>query len=319
MSRPLVSVVIPTYNRAALLSQTLDSVSRQTFRDYEVIVIDDGSTDQTTRLIRGRPESIRYVWQKQQGAGAARNRALEQAEGHLVAFLDSDDIWLPEFLSEVTGALLAAPQAALAYSNFRTVDAHGRLLRGHRKPQYGGHVTVPLFASIFIHTSCVIARRDVILESGGFNEHLPANEDYDLWLRLSLKHPFVSLPKSLCLRRSHNGSLSRNGNIHNLISKARLLEQFYEQYGNDTIPTDLARRRLAKTYYTAGKTSARSRHFTESVDLLRRSLSHAVLAKAWPWYLLSKALRGTAADRGRITAQQETEPVPRPPRTPSVS
>jgi glycosyltransferase involved in cell wall biosynthesis len=299
MSRPLVSVIIPTYNRNGLIGLTLDSVARQTFRDYEVIIIDDGSTDGTSESVSRRPEPIRYLRQEHRGVAAARNRAMEEASAPLVAFLDSDDVWLPDFLAEVTTALTTHPEAAMAYSNFRTVDAHGQKLRGHRKAQHGGAVTAPLFSSIFIHTSCVVARRDLILEAGGFDEGMTANEDYDLWLRLSLTYPFVSLSKSLCLRRSHNGSLSRNGSVRNLITKARLLEEFYERHGNGTVPADLARNRLAKTYYTAGMASTRSRNFTDSVDLLGRSLFYLSSARAWPWYLLSVALRGTPADKGR--------------------
>jgi hypothetical protein len=233
---------------------------------------------------------------------------LPEARGPLVAFLDSDDIWLPEFLEEVTSCLQAAPEAALGYSDFRSIDATGRLLRGHRKRQHGGRVMVPLFSSIFIHTSCVVARREVLVQAGGFDNDLKANEDYELWLRLSRRYPFVSYPKALCLRRTHNGSLSRNGSVQNLIIKARLLEGFYDQHGDGTIPADVAHRRLAKTYYTAGKASARSRNFTDSVELLRRSLSYARSGRAWPWYFLGVALRGTPIDRGRGNGQLHDAP-----------
>ncbi len=299
MSRPQVSVIVPTHNRASLIGQTLDSISRQTFRDYEVIIIDDGSTDETARVVRQRPEPLHYLYQEQRGAAAARNHALAEANGSLVAFLDSDDIWLPDFLSEVAAAVQAQSDAALGYADFRTIDGQGRTLRGHRKKQHGGRVVTPLFASIFIHTSCVVARRDAILQAGGFDDRMEANEDYDLWLRLSLEHPFVSVPKPLCLRRSHKGSLSRNGNVCNLTRKAQLLEGFYDRHGNGTIPADLAHRRLAKTFYTAGKATARHRNFTESVDLLRRSMDYVPSPRALPWYWLSLALRGTPADRGR--------------------
>jgi len=298
-SQPLVSVVIPTHNRAGLLSQTLDGVDRQTFRNFEVIVVDDGGTDRTPELIGRHSATIHYIWQQQRGPAAARNRALSEAQGKLVAFLDSDDVWLPNFLAEVVGALQDAPHAALAYSDFRTIDYHGNPLRGHTKPQHGGDVTKPLFSTIFIHTSCVIARRQILLDAGGFNTSMKANEDYDLWLRLSLKHPFVSLPKPLCLRRTHNGSLSRNGNIQNLIDKARLLESFFKDHGNGTIPADLAHQRLAKTYYSAGKASARSGDYTQSSNLLRRSLDYAGSGRTWLWYLVSRTLRGTTADHGR--------------------
>ncbi len=299
MSRPLVSVIIPTYNRADLLGQTLDSITKQTFRDYEIVVIDDGSTDGTHELVADRSEPIRFLEQEHRGASAARNHAVAEARGALVAFLDSDDLWQPHFLEEVAGAVDARPDAALGYSDFRTIDSSGRVLRGHVKRQHGGQVVDRLFESIFIHTSCVVARRKVILEAGGFDEQLQANEDYELWLRLSLRYPFVSVPKPLCLRRSHNGSLSRNGNVQFLTRKAELLEGFYQRHGEGRISDDLARRRLAKTFYTAGKATARTGNYTESVHLLRRSMEYVSSPKAWPWYLLSLTLRGSSADNGK--------------------
>lgn len=306
MPSPLVSVVVPTYNRARFLGSTLDSISAQTLYDFEVIVMDDGSTDDTRQMLGRRPEVIRYLRQEHQGAAAARNHAIAEANTPLVAFLDSDDIWLPEFLAEVTQAVLDHPEAAMAYSDFKTIDAHGTVLRGHRKRQHGGSVTAPLFASIFIHTSCVVARREALLEAGGFNEGLEAAEDYDLWLRMSLHRPFVSVPKILCYRRSHDGSLSRNGSVQNLIRKARLLEEFYQRHGDGRIPEPLARRRLAKTLYTAGKATARQMDFTESATLLGRSLEYANTGRVWPWYLLSRALRGSPADRGREPAGESS-------------
>ncbi len=299
MPCPQVSVVIPTHNRARLIGQTLDSLARQTFCDYEAIIIDDGSTDETAEVLRRRPETFRYLYQEQRGAAAARNHALAEARAPLVAFLDSDDLWAPEFLATVTEAVRRHPEVALGYCDFQTINARGQVLRGHRKRQYGGSVTAPLFASIFIHTSCVVARREIILRAGGFDDGFEASEDYDLWLRLSLEYPFVSVSEPLCLRRSHNGSLSRNGNTHNVTRKAQLLEAFYEHHGNGTIPPDLAHRRLAKTFYTAGKANARHRDFTESADLFRRSIGYARSMRTWPWYLLSLALRGSPADRGR--------------------
>lgn len=299
MSCPQVSVVVPTYNRAPLIRQALDSIVAQTFSDYEIIVVDDGSTDQTAKLVEDRPEPIRYFRQEHRGVAAARNHAIRVASGEFVAFLDSDDVWLPDFLSEIVAALDAQPDALLGYSDFRTIDAIGRVLAGHRKHQHGGHVVASLFASIFIHTSCVVARRKAILDVSGFDEQFEASEDYDLWLRLSLVGPFASVTKPLCLRRTHNGSLSRNGNIRNLVRKAQLLEGFFDEHGNGQIPKDLASRRLAKTYYAAGKASALRREYTQSVELFRRSMRYSAPARAWPWYLVSLALKGTSADRGR--------------------
>ncbi|MFQ6048648.1 MAG: glycosyltransferase family 2 protein [Phycisphaerae bacterium] len=171
MARPTVSVIIPTFNRLQWLGQALDSVAAQQFADYETVVVDDGSDDGTDQMIAARPEPIRYFWQPNQGAARARNRGIAEARGRFVAFLDSDDLWLPRYLQACVSLLRQKPDLAMVYCDFACVDADGRPLKGHHKRQYAGDVIEQLFASIFIQTSCVTARRDVIVQAGGFGEH----------------------------------------------------------------------------------------------------------------------------------------------------
>ncbi len=310
MSFPVVSVITPTYNRAELLSIALDGVSAQTFRDYEVIVVDDGSTDGTADLIASRDQPIRYVWQENCGVAEARNRALSLAQADLVAFLDSDDVWRPRFLEATVGLLHEHPDVALAYSDFISVDADGRPLRGHRKVQHEGDVTAPLFASIFIHTSCVVARRQLLLQGGGFNRWLTPNEDYDMWLRLSKNHRFGLVNEPLCLRRSHRGSLSRNGSPLNLVRKAKLLERFYfDQGGAEKVPRSLAYHRLARLHYAAAKTSFKARRFADASELLRRSVQYRPLSlKAWSLWAPAALMRNGHLDRSTEGAQEAVEP-----------
>jgi len=305
MSCPAVSIILPTYNRAELLGIALDSVASQTFRDYEIIVVDDGSTDGTADRIAARSEPIRYVWQENQGVAAARNHALALARADLVAFLDSDDVWLPRFLEATVGLLQRRPELALAYSDFVSVDAEGRPLRGHRKTQHEGDVTAQLFASVFIHTSCVVARRHVILEAGGFNGYLTPNEDYDMWLRLSQKYRFGLVHEPLCLRRTHRGSLSRNGVPANLVRKAKLLERFYfDQGGARKVPRDLAYRRLGRLHYVAARATFRARRFAEASELVRRSLQYRPSSlKAWSLRAAAALLRNGPLDCGRSTQE----------------
>ncbi len=283
---PAVSVIIPTYNRAELLPQTLDSVAAQTFDDHEIIVVDDGSDDGTRELIDHRGEAIHYLWQPNQGVSEARNHALRITRAEYVAFLDSDDAWQPTFLEKAVARLRAYPDEALVYSDFVSMDAKGRQLRGHRKTPHGGDVTARLFASTFIHTSAVVMRADIIRSAGGFDGRLTHNEDYDLWLRLSLRYRFGLIPEPLCLRRCHPVSLSRDGCSSDiLLRKAELLQQFYEQGGGaDRIDTDLARARLAKLYYTAGKAYLRDKRPERAVACLRDSLKfQPTRAKTWLW------------------------------------
>ncbi len=291
MAEPLVSVIIPTFNRCELLAEALDSVAAQTFGDYEIVVIDDGSTDQTEHMVNSRSEPIRYFRQHNQGVAAARNHALQQAGGSLVAFLDSDDLWEPRYLEACVALLEREPEMAMVYCDFISMDVAGRTISGHRKVQHGGYVLEQLFASIFIHTSCVTARRQIVLEAGGFNQDLPTNEDYDLWLRLAVQYPFGLVNEPLCRRRTHRRSLSRNGLPANLTLKAQLLENFYRRHGSEKISPTVAARRLAKVNYSAAKVLFKAGQFQQANQLLKRSLLHRPgQPKSWSFYLLSKAL-----------------------------
>ena len=290
--QPHVSVIIPTYNRADYLPQTLDSLAAQTCRDFETIVVDDGSTDGTRELIQSRPEPITYIYQQNAGPAAARNRGLSEARGDYIGFLDSDDMWKPRFIEVMSACLDADPTLGMAVCKFLTIDNDGRILREGKKG-CGGDVTAQLFASTFVTTPSVLVRRQVLCEVGGFNPALPTNEDYDLWLRISLKHRIGYVEEALCLRRSHPNTQSRSGSPVPLIRKARLLERYYEkpEYAAK-IPADLARRRLAKVYYTAGKASHRSGCYAEACELLKRSLHYRPLApKVWFWSLLAGVQR----------------------------
>lgn len=287
---PAVSVIIPTYNRADLIDDTVDSVAAQTFRDYEIIVVDDGSQDDTRTRLKRRTEPLRYLWQTNQGVAEARNHALREVHSEFVAFLDSDDLWTPTFLEAAVGLLRRDPGLSLVYTRFISMDERGRPLPHHNKTPYGGDVTRPLFLSTFIHTSAVVARSHVIRDAGGFDGRLTHNEDYDLWLRLSLRHRFGLIPDALCRRRCHPDSLAHNGCTPDiLLRKAQLLEHFYERGGGDAkVEHALAHRRLAKVYYTAGKALCRASRKQEACETLRQSLTFdRGRLKTWLWYARS--------------------------------
>ncbi len=297
-ARPAVCVIIPTYNRAALLAASLDSVVAQTFTDYEIIVVDDGSDDDTAQRVASRDQSIRYLSQSNQGVSEARNHGLRVARGEFVAFLDSDDLWTPTFLERTVGHLRRQPEHALVFTGYTPTDEVGKPLSGRRKKLHGGDVTADLFASTFIHTSAVVARAAIIRDAGGFDGRLTHNEDYDLWLRLSLRNRFGLIPEPLCLRRCHSNSLSRDGCTPDvLLRKADLLVRFYETGGGKSkVPAPLARRRIAKLYYTAGKAFLRAGRPQEARDILNRSLQYErTRLKTWLWLLRC----GTAYGRER--------------------
>ncbi len=202
---PLVSVVIPSYQRERAVVDAVRSVLDQSFTDLEVLVVDDASTDGTVAAVEGLGDDrVRVLRQAQnQGAGAARNRAMREARGRYVAFLDSDDVWLPDKLALQVAAFEAAPEAiGLIYGGTEVVDAHGVITR--TSPSERGDLYRQLLARNVLHGggSNVMIRRSVIASVGWFDESFAAIEDYDYWLRIARMY-------DCRLRRRSRLSLSR--------------------------------------------------------------------------------------------------------------
>jgi hypothetical protein len=209
---PAVSVIVPSYERRTLLCEAVASVLRQTFTDFELIVVDDGSSDGTREAMAGVDSRVRYVWQPNAGVAAARNRGLELARAATVAFLDSDNRWLPEHLDVLAelrrrhpGAVLAStcPKYVLGgrepVTDAKVVDLAGLVAR------YGVEAT-----AIVGFISGVAADRKAIRAAGGFDERLRAGEDTDLWARMSLHGPTVTLQRETLVRGVSRDSLRRS-------------------------------------------------------------------------------------------------------------
>ncbi|HYM25626.1 MAG TPA: glycosyltransferase family A protein [Vicinamibacterales bacterium] len=190
-ARPRVSIVIPAYNAARDIADALDSVFRQTFSDFEAIVVNDASPDTADleRAIEPFSSRIRYVRHPQnRGAGAARNTALAAAGGELVAFLDADDLWFPEFLQRQMQFLDANPGCALVYADARISGesplAGTRFMQ--QAPSSGAVTLLSLIAQTCnIPLSTVVMRREPLAAAGGFDADLRRGQDYELWLRLA--------------------------------------------------------------------------------------------------------------------------------------
>jgi glycosyltransferase involved in cell wall biosynthesis len=213
MRMPKVSVVVPTYNRAEMLARCLGSILSQSFLDFEVVVVDDGSTDNTRDVVAGFP--VIYTYQANQGPGAARNRGIEMAKGEYVAFLDSDDILCEESLRKRVEILDSDPQAGFCYTQAYLVDETGRIF-GLEKPhlyhtctrpsvdelsdylRYGNHVTL----------STIMARRECLLEVGAFDPNVRLSEDLDMWLRLAQAYRVAHIAEPLVMFRQHDDSIS---------------------------------------------------------------------------------------------------------------
>jgi GT2 family glycosyltransferase len=211
---PSISITVPVFNGSRFIPNLIDTVRAQTRSDWELIIVDDGSTDDLdTPLGQAPPDTRRHVVrQPNSGLSSARNRGLAQAQGELVAFLDVDDAWRPTYLSAMCAALDQAPQAVAAFCGWQYMDPAGQAL-----PQTvllsqseADRLASDLAWRNSLVPSGVVARRNAIVQAGGFDESMRNLEDWDLWLRLIGLGPFVAVPQVLVWYRTHPASLTEN-------------------------------------------------------------------------------------------------------------
>jgi glycosyltransferase involved in cell wall biosynthesis len=230
-----VSVIIPTYNHAALLPHAVESVLAQTRRADEVIVVDDGSTDATDEMVARRYPAVRLLTQPNRGLSAARNRGLQAARGDLVVFLDADDWLTPDALAAKSAVLEREAALGWVYSDLFLTDEAGSVTRRvseawrYRGRRLEGWIFEELLLGNFFPVHAVMARRHAVLEAGGFDETLPNHEDYDLWLRLSRRAPVAYVDRALGYYRLRAARMSADRHamaVTALSIAARLERQF---------------------------------------------------------------------------------------------
>lgn len=193
---PTVSVILPVHDGAATLREAVASVLAQTLADLELIVVDDASTDETLDVLASFHDARLEVMSLPRcGPGPSRNRGVARAASDLIAFIDADDVWLPGKLAAQAAALRDAPDAAVAYCWTEFVDEHGRHLY-QAQPRFEGDVYEAMLTRNFIDSgSNTLLRKAPFLAVGGFDETLPVVEDWDLYLKLAPRHPFVCVPE----------------------------------------------------------------------------------------------------------------------------
>lgn len=206
-----VSVVIPAYNAAAYVGAAIDSVLAQTLKDLEIIVVDDGSTDETPLVLERFGSRIRAIRQQNRGVSAARNRGIDESHGRYVAFLDADDLWLPAKLQRQIEALAADGVKQACYTSHLLVTEQLRPLRAHRSPRRSTALDDLLARGNVIGSpSSVVCERELFSAAGGFDEAFSLCADWEMWLRIAARTDFLYVDEPLVQYRVRSGSMSSN-------------------------------------------------------------------------------------------------------------
>ena len=205
-----ISVIIPTYNRKKTLARAIQSVINQSLSPYEILIIDDGSNDGTKEWVKENFQNVKYIYQNNHGVSSARNIGIENAYGDWVAFLDSDDEWLPNKLFEQVKSIQSNPKIKFFHTNEIWIRNGVRVNQMKKHKKYGGHIFEKCLDICRVSPSSVLIQKEVFDNIGVFDESLRVCEDYDLWLRITSKYPVVFLDVPLIYKYGgHADQLSK--------------------------------------------------------------------------------------------------------------
>lgn len=230
--RPAISVIMPNFNGAQLISRSIDSVLLQTFHDLELIVVDDGSDDDSVAVVNGvHDKRIRLLQQNHEGVCAARNRGIECARGEYIAFLDSDDTWASTCLERLHEAILRAPGAAIAYCGWKNVGLGEERDKPFIPPDY----ETPDKMELWIRNSrwpihAALTKKTAILAVGGFDPRFPTSEDFLLWLQIVGKNKIVRVPEVLAFYYHHEGPRATRDRVRMAINHLEAQGDFLQKH-----------------------------------------------------------------------------------------
>ena len=231
-----VSVIIPTFNRLSLISRAIDSVLKQTLKPFEIIVVDDGSSDNTSTLIKNNYKSVKLIKQKNLGVSKARNVGIKNSSGDWIALLDSDDEWKKNKLEVQIKSLSEHDYYSVCHTNEIWIRNGTRVNQKKRHQKYGGDIFDKCLDICRISPSSIIFQKNIINEVGWFDESLSICEDYDLWLRITANFKILFINKPLIIKYGgHSDQLSKSVNgieayriksLENLLSNTRLIKDY---------------------------------------------------------------------------------------------
>ena len=292
MVTPRVSVVIPTHNRRVLLERALASVFAQTRRDFEVIVVDDGSTDGTRSMVQAHGE-VSYFFQANGGPAKARNTGIREARGDFIAFLDSDDAWLPDFLAVQSDILDLHPEVALTCTASRVGNKEAKHF-SNAQELFVGDLYPKLYNESFVRTPATVVRKSCLAEVGCFNEAYRWSEDIDLWLRIARKYHIAYVNRCLVDIGRHGdnltGDLNRPLDEHLKIS----IEVLKTNYDPSRIPNTVYCARLSTKYLQFSRLYFMRGENAEAWFCIRRAIRAAPYALRPYRYVLKSVCRSIA-------------------------
>ena len=282
---PTVSVVIPTYNRADLIGEAIQSVLDQTFQDFAVHIIDDGSSDDTEEVVRAfNDQRLNYFWQENTGSpGAARNAGIARSRSEFIAFLDSDDVWLPDKLGNQVEAMRTNPACGIVFSNFRYMCEHdfpwmnGPAIQDTKIPT--GRVFEALLHHNFIAVSTVMVRRVTLDRVGAFNSDpsIRGCDDVELWLRIAHDFEYAYVPQTGAIYRVHAGNMTQFGVAPDISARwTRVVEMTCERY---QLPRKLRNSALSQRYGSQAWVCLRTGEDELFWQFIREGCRHRVTTK----------------------------------------
>lgn len=268
---PYVSICIPTFNRKEYLKETLESVFAQTYKDYEAVVLDDGSTDGTAEVVRNAGYDIRYYWQENQGEAVTCNKLIGLAKGKYISFLHSDDLLLSDAVGRMVNAIEAEDEDVVVYGDYLRIDEDGNSRGRSKRKLRSGYITRYLFEDIIVHPNGSMFPKKVLEEAGGFDTSLRACYDYKLELQISLKCRFIALSEPTFKRRRHSSNTSQ-GSFANCKTELDMLRDFYDKGGGkEIVPKRMAMKRFSKECYRAGRHAIREGLYNQAYEMFLES------------------------------------------------
>jgi len=301
---PRFSIIMPVYNHAAYVTEAARSVIDQTFADWELWIVDDGSTDgsgELAEVLATKDDRIRTIHQSNAGPAAARNAALRRARAEWLCYIDSDDIYLPDALAAYDRHIRAHPEAKFIYGYRHRLNSDGSVteLSGEFQDRTTG--TAELFGRMYLSHLCVCYRRELIELAGPYDENLRTCEDYELYLRISLHCEFEPLGRVTGLRRRHEGNISRQAGYSRML-EAEVLRRFVrDQGGGEVLDDRLIRRRLGRLYYAAGREYFKARCYRQGLDALAKAHRYRRTVKSTALSVLVRCLLPAGTTDGRET------------------